>query len=75
MMGIGLPDEANTHPMILTHPHHEGAVCFATESGTLYHAAHGLRIYYEPVFGDGLSPQILVLPPEETRQSYTSAHP
>lgn len=36
------------------------------ESGTLYHAAHGLRIYYERVFGgEGLGPQkpFLVLPP------------
>jgi hypothetical protein len=27
------------------------------ESGTLYHAAHGLRIYYQRVFGDGLGEQ------------------
>jgi hypothetical protein len=36
------------------------------ESGTLYHAAHGLRIYHERVFGDGLGAQkpFLVLPPK-----------
>jgi hypothetical protein len=46
------------------------------ESGTLYHAAHGLRIYYERVFGDGLSVQkpFLVLAPKETTQTYTPAH-
>jgi hypothetical protein len=46
------------------------------ESGTLYHAAHGLRIYYERVFGDGLGAQkpFLVLPPKQTANPYTSAH-
>ena len=37
------------------------------EGGTLYHAAHGLRIYYERVFGsEGLGPQkpFLVLAPQ-----------
>ncbi len=36
------------------------------EGGTLYHAAHGLRIYHERVFGDGLGAQkpFLVLPPK-----------
>jgi hypothetical protein len=35
------------------------------ESGTLYHAAHGLRIYHERVFGNGLGAQkpFLVLAP------------
>ena len=35
------------------------------ESGTLYHAAHGLRIYHERVFGEGLGAlkPFLVLPP------------
>jgi hypothetical protein len=35
------------------------------ESGTMYHAAHGLRIYHERVFGEGLGAQkpFLVLPP------------
>jgi hypothetical protein len=41
----------------------------AMESGTLYHAAHGLRIYYERVYGDGLGAQTpyLVLPPRPTK--------
>ena len=36
------------------------------ESGTLYHAAHGLRIYHERVFGEGLGAQkpFLILPPK-----------
>jgi hypothetical protein len=46
------------------------------ESGTLYHAAHGLRIYYERVFGEGLGAQkpFLVLPPKQTAQLYTPTH-
>jgi hypothetical protein len=37
------------------------------EGGTMYHAAHGLRIYYERRFGDGLGKlkPFLVLPPGE----------
>jgi hypothetical protein len=42
------------------------------EGGTLYHAAHGLRIYHERVFGEGLGAQkpFLVLPPGEAARQH-----
>jgi hypothetical protein len=45
------------------------------ESGTLYHAAHGLRIYHERRFGDGLGGlrPFLMLPPKETIRQHTRA--
>jgi hypothetical protein len=42
------------------------------ETGTLYHALHGLRIYHERVFGSeglGSNKAFLVLPPGEGQQS------
>jgi hypothetical protein len=42
------------------------------ESGSLYHAVHGLRIYYDRVFGDGLGDQkpFLVLAPATGAQNH-----